>query len=86
MVDVPSTGIGRASDVIADNAGKGNKGDKFRVFNNEDTGVTTFEEFFVAKKAEFTANMGQAAENQSNGKGHRPEQLRDAVVKAACRQ
>ena len=70
MVDVTSTGIGRAIEIITDNAGKGNKGDKFRVFNNKDTDVTTFEEFFESKKDQFTANMTQAAENQSNGQSH----------------
>ncbi len=67
MVDVASTGIGKASEIITGNAGKGNKGDKFRVFNNKDTDVTTFASFFESKIAQFTANMEQAAENQSNG-------------------
>lgn len=67
MVDVASTGIGRAGEIITDNAGKGNKGDKFRVFNNEDTDVTTFASFFESKIAQFTANMEQAGENQSDG-------------------
>ena len=70
MVDVGSTGIGRASEIITGNAGKGNKGDKFRVFNNEDTDVTTFASFFESKMSQFTANMEQAAENQSNGQSH----------------
>ena len=70
MVDVTSTGIGRASEIITDNAGKGNKGEKFRVFNNENADVTTFTSFFESKVAQFTANMEQAAENQSNGQSN----------------
>ena len=70
MVDAISTGIGRASEIIEGNAGKGNKGDNFRVFNNKDTDVTTFADFFDSKIAQFTANMERAAENQSNGQSN----------------
>jgi len=71
MVDVTLTGIGRASDIITGNAGEGNKGDKFRVFNNEDPEVTSFATFFDSKITQFTANMEQAAANQSNGQSRR---------------
>ncbi len=69
MVDVTSTGIGNAIETITGNAGKGNKGDNFRVFNNKDTDVTTFESFFESKMIQFTANMERAADNQSRGRG-----------------
>ena len=70
MVDVASTGIGRASEIITNTAGKGNKGDKFRVFKNKDTDVSDFGSFFESKIAKFEANMTRAAENQSNGQSH----------------
>jgi hypothetical protein len=70
MTEAVSTGIGRAVETITGNAGKGNKGDKFRIFNNKNPDVTTFASFFESKKAQFTANMEQAAENQSNGQSH----------------
>jgi hypothetical protein len=70
MTEVESTGIGSAVETITGNAGKGNKGDKFRISNNKDTGITSFADFFVSKKAQFTANMERAAKNQSNGQSH----------------
>ena len=70
MVDVTSTGIGNAIETITGNAGKGNKGDKFRVSNNKDANITSFADFFASKIDQFTANMGQAADNQSNGQSH----------------
>ncbi len=83
MVDVTSTGIGRASEIITGNAGQGNTEENFRVFNNKNTEVTTFESFFVSKMAQFTANMEQAAENQSNGQSNRRGQLRVTATKVA---
>ncbi len=83
MLDVASTGIGKASEIITGNAGEGNKGDKFRVFNNKDADVTTFASFFESKKAQFTANMEQAAENQSNGQSRGRGQLRVPATKVA---
>ena len=85
MVEVSSTVIGRASETITGNAGKGNKGENFRVFNNKNTEVTTFESFFTAKMAKFTANMEQAAENQSNGQSRGRGQLRVPKTKVAWR-
>ena len=64
MIEVTSTGIGRAIETITGNKGKGPQGGKF----NEEA---SFESFFESKKAQFTANMEQAAENQSNGQSHR---------------
>lgn len=70
MIEVASTGIGRAVETITGNAGKGNTEDNFKIFNNKNPDVTTFASFFESKKAQFIANMEQAAENQSNGQSH----------------
>ncbi len=71
MTNVTPAGLERVSGIIADNAGKGNKGDKFRISNNQDTDITSFADFFASKIDQFTANMERAADNQSNGQSHR---------------
>ncbi len=68
MIDVTSTGIGSAIEIITANAEKGNKGYDLR--NSKNVGVTDFDSFFESKKNQFTANMGRAADNQSNGQSH----------------
>ena len=69
MIDVASTGIGRASEIVTANIGEGNKVYDWR--SSKNVGITDFGSFFESKMNQFTENMEQAAENQSNGQSHR---------------
>ena len=68
MIDVASTGIGRASEIVAANIAEGNKGYDLRADKN--VGILDFNSFFESKKSRFTANMERAAQNQNNGQSH----------------
>ena len=60
MDGVNFRGIENAMNVIENNPGKGNKGDKFsEIFSDEEKTISTFSDFFEWKMEQIAARQGK---------------------------